>query len=149
MACYLLSSFDSLCGKSAVIWIKKSNDIKQMLFKMFSKVRDNVMKWNDFPCYWSFVRGNHRPPVNSPYKGQWRGALMFSLIWAWINGWVNNRDAGDLRRHRAHYGFVRPLCHCNAAGYWPQAFIFSDLYDRLRSSKNQIKKINCTLSSRQ
>ena len=35
--------------------------------------------------------------------GQWRGALMFSLICAWINGWVNNREAGDLRRHRAHY----------------------------------------------
>ena len=24
-------------------------------------------------------------PVNSPHKGQWRGALMFSLISAWIN----------------------------------------------------------------
>ena len=43
------------------------------------------------------------PPVNSPYKGQWRGALMFSLIYAWINGWVNNGEAGDLRSHRAHY----------------------------------------------
>ena len=42
-------------------------------------------------------------PVNSPHKGQWRGALMFSLICAWINGWVNNHEAGDLRRHRAHY----------------------------------------------
>ena len=40
---------------------------------------------------------------NSPHKGQWRGALMFSLIYAWINGWVNNREAGELRRHRAHY----------------------------------------------
>ena len=36
------------------------------------------------------------------HKGQWRGALMFSLICAWINGWVNNREAGDLLRHRAH-----------------------------------------------
>ena len=42
-------------------------------------------------------------PVNSPRKGQWRGALMFSLICVWINGWVNNREAGDLRRYRAHY----------------------------------------------
>ena len=41
--------------------------------------------------------------VNSPHKGQWRGALMLSLICAWINGWVNNGEAGDLRRHRAHY----------------------------------------------
>ena len=38
-----------------------------------------------------------------PRKGQWRGVLMFSLICAWINGWVNNRQAGDLRRHHAHY----------------------------------------------
>ena len=58
---------------------------------------------NIFPPYWPFVRGIHRPPVNSPQKGQWRGALMFPLICAWINGWVNNREAGDLRRHRAHY----------------------------------------------
>ena len=36
-------------------------------------------------------------------KGQWRGALMFSLICVWINDWVNNREAGDLRRYRGHY----------------------------------------------
>ena len=40
---------------------------------------------------------------HSPHKSQWRGALMFCLICARINGWVNNREAGDLRRHRAHY----------------------------------------------
>ena len=42
-------------------------------------------------------------PVNSPHKGQWHGALMFSLICARINGWVNNGEAGDLRPHQAHY----------------------------------------------
>ena len=56
-----------------------------------------------FSALLAFVRGNHRLPVKSPHKGQWRGALIFSLIWAWTNGWVNNRDAGDVRRHRAHY----------------------------------------------
>ena len=40
-------------------------------------------------------------PVNSLHKGQWRGALKFSLICAWTNGWANNRDTGDLRRYRA------------------------------------------------
>ena len=49
------------------------------------------------------MREIHRSPVNSPHKGQWRGALMFPLIWVWINGWVNNREAGDLRSYRAHY----------------------------------------------
>ena len=37
-------------------------------------------------------------------KGQWRGALMFTLICVRINGCVNNREAGDLRRYYAHYG---------------------------------------------
>ena len=64
---------------------------------------DDVIKWKHFPRYWPFVRGIHRSPVNSPHKGQWRGALMFSLICARINDWVNNREAGDLRRRRAHY----------------------------------------------
>ena len=41
---------------------------------------DDVIKWKHFPRYWPFVRGIHRSPVNSPHKGQWRGALMFSLI---------------------------------------------------------------------
>ena len=46
-------------------------------------------------------------PVNSLHKGQWRGALMFSLICTWINGWVKNREAGGLGTHR-------PLWrHCN------------------------------------
>ena len=62
-----------------------------------------VIKWKHFPRYWPFVRRIHRSPVNSPHKGQWRGALMFSLICVWINGWVNNREAGDLRRYRAHH----------------------------------------------
>ena len=64
---------------------------------------DDVIKWKHVPRYWPFVRGIHRSPVNYPHKGQWHGALMFSLICARINGWVNNGGAGDLRRHRAHY----------------------------------------------
>ena len=43
---------------------------------------------------------------NSPV----RGALMFSSIYAWANGWVNNRDAGYLRRHRAHYDVTVMRC---------------------------------------
>ena len=41
---------------------------------------------------------------NSPVPGEFPAdeALMFSLICSRINGWVNNGDAGDLRRHRAH-----------------------------------------------
>ena len=64
---------------------------------------DDVIKWKHFPRYWPFVRGIHRSPVNSPHKGQWRGALMFSVICVWINHWVTNREAGNLNRHHAHY----------------------------------------------
>ena len=60
---------------------------------------DDVIKWKHFPRYWPFVRGIHR----TPHKGQWRGALMFSFIWAKTIRWVNNRDAGNLRGHRAHH----------------------------------------------
>ena len=67
---------------------------------------DDVIKWKHFPRYWTFVRGIQRSPVNSPHKGQW------------INGWVNNREAGDLRRHRGHYdvtvmfyGYLSELPH--------------------------------------
>ena len=69
-------------------------------------------KMKHFPRYrlLALCAGIHRSPVNSPHKGQWRGALMFSLICVWINGWVNNREAGVLRRHRPHYPLWR---HCN------------------------------------
>ena len=56
-----------------------------------------------FSALLAICAGNSPAPVKSPHKGQWRGTLMFSLICVWINGWVNNREAGDLRRHRAHY----------------------------------------------
>ena len=67
-------------------------------------IYDDVIKWKNFPRYWPFVRGIHRSPMNSPHKGQWRGPLMFSLICTWISGSVKkNREARDLRRHRAPY----------------------------------------------
>ena len=77
--------------------------VNALLLAIQCTSHDDVIKWKHFPRYLPFVRGIHRPPVNSPHKGQWRGALMFSLICAWMNGCINNREAGDLRRHRAHY----------------------------------------------
>ena len=62
--------------------------------------------WKYFPRNWPFVRGIHRSPVNSPHGGRWRRALMFYLICPWINGRINNREAGDLRRHRHHYDVI-------------------------------------------
>ena len=70
---------------------------------------DDVIKLETFSAYWPFVRGIYRSPVNSLHKGQWRGALVFSLICIWINGWENSREAGDLGRYRAHY-YVIVMC---------------------------------------
>ena len=78
---------------------------------------DEVIKWRHFQRDWPFVRGIHRSPVNSPHKGQWHGALMFSLISVWINGWVNNREAGDLRHHPAHYE-VSVMRSCVLKQWW-------------------------------
>ena len=87
--------------------------------KLFVKwvPHDDVIKWKHFPRYWPFVRGIHRSPVNSPRKSQWRGALMLSLICVWINGWVNNREAGDLRSYRAaHYDIIVMRCYGMSSG---------------------------------
>ena len=67
---------------------------------------DDVIKMEIFSALLALCAGNSPVPVNSPQKGQWRGALMFSLICVWINGWVNNREAGNLRRQQAHYDVI-------------------------------------------
>ena len=96
---------------------------------------DDVIKWKYFPRYWPFVRGIHRSLVNSPHKGQWRGASMLSLICIWISGWVNNREADDLRRYRAHYDVIvimlwpRMYWHSHVLNYQSvQFWLYRDNY---------------------
>ena len=69
---------------------------------------EDVIKWKTFPRYWPFVQRINRSPVNFPHKGQWRRALKFSLISAWIIGCANTntREARDLRRHVAYYDVI-------------------------------------------
>ena len=62
-----------------------------------------------FSVFLAICAGNSPVTVEFPQKGQWRGALMFSLICTSINGWVNNREAVDFRRHHAHYD-VTVIC---------------------------------------
>ena len=77
---------------------------KSPYFDLCVIIYDDVIKLKHFWLYWPFVPGIYQSPVNFPHKGrQWRGALTFSLIGAWIYSWVNNREAGDLRCHHAHY----------------------------------------------
>ena len=76
------------------------------IFENIHCTHDDVIKLKHFPRYWLFVRGIHQSPVNSPHKGQCRGALMFTLICTRISGWINNCEAGDLIRNRAHYDVI-------------------------------------------
>ena len=80
---------------SAATVLTTKSCIFHLILIEVSVIHDDVIEWKHFPRYWPFVRGIHRSPVNSPHKGQWRGALMFCLICVWINGWVNNREVGD------------------------------------------------------
>ena len=82
-------------GSAASIWNTFTLNFQATI------VYDDVIIWKHFPRYRPLVREIHRSPVNSPHKSQWRGALIFSLSCAWINDCVTNREAGDLRRHRA------------------------------------------------
>ena len=90
-------------GYELINWLWNGSQKTKSHTSLLRITHDDVIRWKHFSRYWPFVRGIHRSPVNSPHKGQWRGALMFSLICVWINVWVNNREAGDLRRHRGHY----------------------------------------------
>ena len=73
---------------------------------LMSMHHGDVIKWKHIPRYCPIVRGIHRSPLNSPYKGQWCEALIFCLICVWINNWVNNHEASCLRCHRVHYDFT-------------------------------------------
>ena len=64
-----------------------------------------------FSALLALCEGIHRSPMDSPHKGQWREALMLSLIFACTNGWTSSRDASDLRRNRAHYGVIVMINH--------------------------------------
>ena len=72
--------------------------------------RGSISWWHHqmetFSALLAICVGNSPVPGEFPHKGQWRGALMSSLICARINGWVNNRKAGDLRRNGAHYDVI-------------------------------------------
>ena len=90
------------------------------------RCHDAVIKQRHFPRYWPFVWRIHRSPVNFPHKGQWRGALMFSLIFAWTNGWVNNRDP-DLRRYCAHCDAI-VMCHAAFNSWSKMSSYFSSIF---------------------
>ena len=129
-------------GSLSLTWINFNTNMDKMIKLCCYVIRstrhpqggrwlhDDVIKWKHSPRNWPFVRRIHRSPVNSPHKGQWRGALMFPLICVWINDWVNNSEAGDLRRYQAHYDVTvmspRNVCWTESCNY-PVSFLFCDV----------------------
>ena len=117
----------SISENDGIMTVETEN---RQVFKVCAYIHGDVIKWKHFQRYWPFVRGIelgdciielnwnwieiHRLPVNSPHKGQWHGALMFSLICAWIHCWVNNGGSGDLRRYCAHRDVTVMRYHCFA-----------------------------------
>ena len=103
----LIFSVLLLCKKMPITSTRDLPHIRQVFVMRASRQRNWVQKY----VYIMMTSSNgnifrvtgHWSPLNSPHKGQWRGAFMFSLICAWINHWVNNGEAGDLKRCRAHY----------------------------------------------
>ena len=75
-------------------------------------IHDDVIKWKKKSALVAFCARNAPVTGEFPHKGQWRGALMFILICTWINGWVNNREAGDLRHNPAQYDVTVMFSGC-------------------------------------
>ena len=49
-------------------------------------LHDDVIQWKHFPCYWPFVRGIHRSPVNSPRKASDAELWLSKQSWGWSFG---------------------------------------------------------------
>ena len=120
---YLLSKCPLMDDAITTVYLEYSLSSWTSSFKDVPEFTWWRHQMENFLRYWPFVLGIHRSPVNSPHKGQWRGALMIPLICVWINAWVNNRVAGDLRRHRAHYDvIVMNDDDSYIIGHWRQEF---------------------------
>ena len=70
-----------------------------------SWIHDDVIKWKFFSALLALCAGNS--PVTGEFPSQRPVTRSFDVfvffICSWINAWVNNREAGDWRRHCAHY----------------------------------------------
>ena len=95
------------------IYIYVTRELGTVFQDAYATPHVDVIKWKHFPRYWPFVRGIHGSPVKSPHKGQWRGALMFSLICA-LNKHLSKQSWGwwfemPSRSLWCHYNVTREL----------------------------------------
>ena len=109
-------------------------------------IHDDVIKWKHFPRYWPFVRGIYPRTTASD-------AELWCFLWSapWLNGWVNNRAAGDLRRQCAHNDVIVKIWVNISSGNGllpdgtkplPEGMLTSHQYGSVYSPEN-----NCTAST--
>ena len=95
-----------MCNTMRALWYRVFNitcrtTSHESNLRRFRLNHDDVIKWKHFPRYWPFVRGIHRWIPRTKASD----AELWCFIWSapWINGWVSNREAGDLKRLRIGY----------------------------------------------
>ena len=96
-----------------------SMKLSQKFVSMMTSSNGNIFRVTG-PLSKEFT-GNRWIPITKARDAEL--ALMFSLICAWINGWLNNRGAGILRLHSAHYDVIVMLSVPSTIGqhcfrYW-------------------------------
>ena len=71
---------------------------------------------------------------------------MFSLICVWINDWTKNREAGDLRRCRAHYDVI-VMCYGmqNKKSFHFEQYIHVLMYSKLQRGMHTHTHIKCVI----
>ena len=105
--CLFSSGFSYITPRTSIWILKNRMYAEKCLIQLISLSQkgyfhDDVIKWKHFPRNWPFVRGIHQSRWIPLTKASDAELWCFSLIYVWINGWVNNREAGDLRRYRVH-----------------------------------------------
>ena len=108
---------------------------------------DSIHPCIDWLLFWVYSYSMMTSSNGNIFRVTGRGAMMFSLICAWINGWVKNRYAGDLRRHRAHYDVILTQLRARCMGYFVWMFfrgslIFLPRYIIYASQAFPIKQYN-------
>ena len=67
------------------------------------------------PALLAICAGNS--PVTDELTAQRLVTRSFDVFFSWINGWVNNGEASDLRRHLAHYDVIVMLIPASGTTY--------------------------------
>ena len=99
---------------------------------MIVPLHDDVIKWKLFR-----VTGHLRGEFTGP-----RWILRKKASDVWLNGCVNNREAGDLRRYCAHYDVIVMICRdmygCQATIKHSKGFAFEHVHTVMQDPVNYL-----------